>query len=128
MPLIEFARVNSDLPFRIEFDVDTIQWPGRWPFAINSVTVKRAAITEAAAMTRTLKLVLFRLPIRCASHVRASPIEHIEPLWIACNTDSMLLQKLRVYSNPKIRQTPNLKDNTRLKDFFRWRPQGTPEH
>src|SRR4029078_6061983 len=79
-----------------------------WPLKINALVVVPAAVA------RTLEFVFARLPIRRATQVRTTRVNHEEPIWRAINPDAVLLLPLRIDTQSVIRRIPDFESRCRL--------------
>ena len=107
-PIIEDTGIHNDLPFSIQFDFGTIQWPGRRTFKVDSAAV------IATAVAGTLEFVHTRFPVRRATEMSATGIEHKNTLCVSNHPNPKILLKFRVDSKGKIRRVANSEHGLRF--------------
>ena len=91
-PRIEPSYINEDLAVRSEFNVSAIHRSGSRPLKINAFTVVTTSVTRA------LKFVLCRLPIRSTAKMGAAGKDDEQAIRRSINPDAILLQPFLVNS------------------------------
>src|SRR5713226_6842823 len=90
-PLEKPIGVDDNLSFGIDLDVRAIHRARRRPFKVNAFAVVTTAVT------RTLKLVLARLPVRGTTQMRAARINHKQTIRRLVHPDAILLLPFRIH-------------------------------
>src|SRR6476659_3896886 len=96
-PLIQLAGVHDYLTGWVKLNLSAVHRSRRRALEVDPL----AGI--AASMARTFELVLARLPVRCASQVSASGIDHKQSFGIAHDPDAILLLELCIDPKPEVR-------------------------
>src|ERR1700738_1697998 len=116
LPFVQLRSVDDDLTFRIYFDVGPIHRARRRSFKVN----RFAVIT--AAMTRALKLVLARFPVRRTPQVSAARINHEQTIRCLVYPNPIKLLPLGIDPQRVVARKTNLEgagwfsDGTRQKE------------
>lgn len=112
-PLIELGGIDYDLTCRIKFDVRAVHRTRRGPLEVYSLA------GVAASMARAFELILAGLPIRRASQVSASGVNHKEFLGVSNDPDAILLLKFCVDPKTEIGWISDSEDGAWFEDGAR---------
>src|SRR5262245_17760158 len=112
-PLIEFRHIHKNLTVGSELYVGAIHGTRRWSFEVNALTVVPAAVA------RTLEFVLTGLPVRSAAQVRASRVNHENPIRSAIHPYAVLLLELGIHTKPEFGWIADLEAGSWLKQSSR---------
>jgi hypothetical protein len=117
---VQPTGVYDDLARGVEFHVGAVHRPRRGALEIDGFGI------VAAAVTRTLELILAGLPFRGATQMRATGEDDEEPVRLLDHPDAVAHQELLIDAEVEIRRIANGKDGIRL--IKRPREEEAQEH
>ena len=108
-PLVEPGSIDDDLTIGSELDLGSIHGPRCGTFKVDPFAV------IAAAVTRTLELVLTGLPVGRTAKVSAARVDYEQPVRSAIDPDAVLLLKFGVDAQREFRGIADFENCVGLK-------------
>src|SRR5262249_2592821 len=119
-PLKQPAGVHDQLPVRVELHVSPVHRTRRRPFEVYTF------VGIPAAVTGTLELVLRGFPVGCAAKMSAPRVYDEQTFGIAHYPHPVLLLKLCLHTEAKVRRVTHSENCARFQD--RPRKEETQKH